>query len=441
VLHLPDQVTLRAIVFQNPDGEWIPFACALAIGIVDGEPYKTVHEVGTLRLVHLSGKASEITSSDDLRSFMASWQLLIDGGVKNISFQTQVQIYRESSQNQFCEYPAWHAIFHYTYSSSISTIPDGPFFDPNSDFFAINIGDAAAQWLNMQHMRAQLSIQNQVELLLPDRRAYVKDIGRRETTITVSVITNITENLFCAIVATDYDSKNHHFHAVVQNNLAEIDLLITPKTIQIFLMGADGFCYDNYYEDEYRRTRIKSVLTPSRQLSDQTYKDFIDDLNGGENEVIEFKEWISTERENKKSYELLKVISAFANSRGGSLYIGVTDELEIKGLEKQLLAYSNRKNNIFDVNRNEYVQNLKRIIGEGISPIIIPKIQWITHAGHHILRLIVPQGKDAPYQIIETQDIFIRRGGSCTKARVSDLELIFRRDIQHNTPIDRPFRP
>jgi hypothetical protein len=440
VLHLPDQVSLRAIVFQKPDGEWVSFASCLAIGIGDGPTHTTVHEVGPLKLVHIAGKVSEVSSSDNLKAFMASWKLLTDGGAKHISFHSQVQIYRESSHNQFCKYPAWRANFQHTFPSSASTMPEGPFFDPHSDFFAMNVGDAAAQWLGIQHLRAQFSIQNHVELLLPDRRAYIEDIGRKETTITVSIVTNIAESLFCAVVVTNYDGNNHQFRVSVQNNLAEIDITIPPKTIQLFLMGADGFCYDNYYEDEHRRTRIKSVLAPARQLSDQAYKDLLEDLNRGENERIEFKEWIPTDRKEKKSYELLKVISAFANSRGGVLYIGVTDELEIKGLARHLIIYDKTKSDKFEKKQLKYVLDLKRMIGDGISPPINIEFQWITHADHHILRLNVPQGKDAPYQIIETQDIFIRRGGSCTKARVSDLELFFKRDHPQNTPIDHLFR-
>jgi hypothetical protein len=441
VLHLPDHVTLRTVVFQDPNGEWISFASRLAIGIGNLRLDATVRDIGPLRLVQVTGKVSEIISSDDLKKFLTAWRPIIGSGVKGPDFQDQVNIFRESSDNQFCKDPAWRANLYCTNPPSAHNIPDGPFFDPHSDFFALNIGDASAQWLSIPYLQTQFSVQNHVELLLPDRRAYIEDIVRDDTKIIVRVFANTREDFSCALVGTDYDGKNHHLCVAVRENSAEITLSVPIKAIQLFLMGADGFCYDDYYEDEYRRSRTKPVLASARQLSDQPYKELIEALTKGENEQIEFKEWIPTDRSEKKSYELLKVLSAFANSRGGVLYIGITDELEIKGLTRHLSTYQNSSGNTLDKKKMAYVQDLKRIIGEGISPTINTEIQWITHAGYHILRLSVLQGKNTPHQIIETRDIFVRRGGSCTKAGPSDLELLFKRDMPRNTPIDQLFRP
>jgi predicted HTH transcriptional regulator len=66
----------------------------------------------------------------------------------------------------------------------------------------------------------------------------------------------------------------------------------------------------------------------------------VDDLiAGGENDVVEFKlslRWdIVTDQLNKKLEDvILKSISAFANTNGGSLLIGVNDDGQVLGLDK-----------------------------------------------------------------------------------------------------------
>jgi hypothetical protein len=440
LLHVPDIATVRTVAFQNTDGEWISFASHFAIGIGDQQSSKTLYDVGLLRLIHVVGKVSEIASSENLQKFLATWRPIVGAESRSIGFQSRVDFFRESSDSQLCKDPAWRANLHYTFTSTSHNIPSGPFFNPHYGFFALDIGDAAAQWLAIPFLSSQSSVQNHVNLLLPDRRAFIGDIVREGTEIIVQAISNIHEDLFCTLSTTDYDGNRHHFNSKVLQGTAKIPFPVLPKTIHLFLMGAGGFCYDEYYEDEYRRTRAKSLLSSERKFSDQAYKGLLEALEAGENERTEFKEWVPTDRNEKKSYELLKVACAFANSTGGVLYIGITDELEIKGLRRHLANYGVRTGCTFDKKRSEYVQDVKRIIGEGISPMLDTDIEWITHSNNYILKINIPYGKNGPYQIVESHEIFVRRGGSCTKASVSELELLFQREKPQNVQIDKLFR-
>src|SRR5207248_3308902 len=117
-----------------------------------------------------------------------------------------------------------------------------------------------------------------------------------------------------------------------------------------------------------------------------------------------------------KSLELLKTIIAFANSRGGSLFIGVSDDAEIVGVSNSLLMSETTSPQATPSSlREAYAERIRRIVSEGIDPLVTPGIQWIEHAGLHILHLRVDQSSAAPHQTVEGGDYYERRGASCKK--------------------------
>lgn len=87
------------------------------------------------------------------------------------------------------------------------------------------------------------------------------------------------------------------------------------------------------------------------------YRDLI---QRGENESIEFKSSLWWDyNENKKNkeleYQVIKTIAAFLNSKGGYLFIGISDDGEILGLEKDY-------NSMSKSNRDGFLQSLTNAI-------------------------------------------------------------------------------
>jgi len=75
---------------------------------------------------------------------------------------------------------------------------------------------------------------------------------------------------------------------------------------------------------------------------------WIDMINDGENDFVEFNEslrWSDESGDNLKLSEsiALKNIAAFLNSNGGKLFIGVSDEGEIKGIEKDYQTFNPKR--------------------------------------------------------------------------------------------------
>ena len=114
-------------------------------------------------------------------------------------------------------------------------------------------------------------------------------------------------------------------------------------------------------------------------------KDFELILKTGESYFVEFKETV-----NK---ELAKEIVAFSNSRGGKIFIGVTDKGEIKGIK----ITNKLKSQVFDIARN-----------------CEPPIEInLSEYKNKMLIVEVPEGDKKPYSC--SQGFFIRNGPNSQK--------------------------
>ena len=90
----------------------------------------------------------------------------------------------------------------------------------------------------------------------------------------------------------------------------------------------------------------------ARQIADYASKDWQTIINKGENDKIEFKSslrWDYREDKVNKAMEhvIVKTISAFLNTEGGMLFIGVDDDGNILGLEKDYKTLSKNSSDGF----------------------------------------------------------------------------------------------
>jgi len=118
----------------------------------------------------------------------------------------------------------------------------------------------------------------------------------------------------------------------------------------------------------------------------------------GESETIEFKESFGD--------EVLEAIGAFANARGGHLFIGIKDSGKICGLQlgkKTLEDIANR-------------------IQDATDPRLQPSISTIKHDNKNIVVILVTAGTGTP---ISVRGRYFRRAGR-TNQRMSHEEIMQR---------------
>jgi len=128
-------------------------------------------------------------------------------------------------------------------------------------------------------------------------------------------------------------------------------------------------------------------------------QDLIDIINKGESPYIEFKE------ENIKPNDLAGEIVSFANTEGGTIIIGVSDDGKIKGI-----SIENMEERIMNICRNNCIPN------------IIPIYQEIAMDGNRIAVITIPKGANKPYYTVDNK-YYIRVG---TTKRIASREELMR---------------
>ncbi|MCP5053741.1 MAG: transcriptional regulator [bacterium] len=129
-------------------------------------------------------------------------------------------------------------------------------------------------------------------------------------------------------------------------------------------------------------------------------KELLEIINQGGDYTHQFKE-------NFSSLDKLAIeISAFANSEGGMLIIGVTDSGELKGLSKE------------DVGRlNQWISNST---SDKIDKQIFVKTEVLICREKRILVIHVPQGLNKPYAV-QRVDVWVKSGADKRRAPIEEV--------------------
>ncbi|GAW86435.1 ATP-dependent DNA helicase RecG [Bathymodiolus platifrons methanotrophic gill symbiont] len=128
----------------------------------------------------------------------------------------------------------------------------------------------------------------------------------------------------------------------------------------------------------------------------------LDLIQQGENASIEFKE------ELPRPESIAKEIIAFANTQGGTLLVGVSDDGKVRGVLEQQ-------------NFEEYFSNIAR---NNVIPAINVITQMINYENKNVIVVTIPKGKDKPYQTLNHQ-FLIRIGSTNRVATQSELMRLF----------------
>ena len=189
------------------------------------------------------------------------------------------------------------------------------------------------------------------------------------------------------------ETYHHPAHALVEQALPE-----GTRGVSLYLLLPDGTL-----ADELTPQRLGSDLaeggTPSLEAQ------IADDLHLGEGEEVEFKPFIAPK--DTKEAELAETVVAFANSKGGRLYVGVDDSGTLLGHTKFREFCPN--------NNDRTLENLeawfKQLIRDRVKPSPALSVDVLEYQGAPLLVARVEAGSQKPYSTREN-DIRIRSGAS-----------------------------
>lgn len=128
-------------------------------------------------------------------------------------------------------------------------------------------------------------------------------------------------------------------------------------------------------------------------------EDFIPLVKSGENSRVEFK------TAPVRNDSLAKVIVAFANMKGGQVFVGVADDGTLTGVE-DIPAWMDK---IIQICRNN------------ITPPLIPELSTVTYADKQVLVITVDPGLHKPYKVRSSNRYYIRAGAVAIEPTQEEL--------------------
>lgn len=423
---IPSRVLFRAVVFQDTERQFRLFLGRLIVGIDGPADTVSVTKAGPLRPIEVSGDVDDLSTVEGIAEFVSLWRPLLKVPASSTVLQSNVNIRREWSHGVRSTPPCWYFDLEYSDDESrTGNVPNGPFIDPNGTFFATDLGDAAAQWLDVPFFRQQGNPEKRIEVTLVDNRAYLGELTLDGPRLILQVHDRTRQPLYCTIITQDYHGVIRRQTLPVTGGELQTEIALPARSLEIYLTNDEGFCFDTYHESDHRHSRSHSLLSAvSRETEMQI--ELREALRSGENERVEFKKWLPIDRERPKSFELLSTVCAFANSLGGDLFIGVSDQLEIVGCGKGLTELTRVLKLSRDECRDPYAQLVRRAIAEGISPTVPVEISWLSHAGLDVLRVSVRR-TGAVHHVVESNDTYVRRGANSTRATPPEIKALLDR--------------
>jgi ATP-dependent DNA helicase RecG len=108
---------------------------------------------------------------------------------------------------------------------------------------------------------------------------------------------------------------------------------------------------------------------------------------------------------------ILKTCTAFANTAGGSVFVGIDDQGQIEGLSDETIEHQ--------------LEGFYNTISQAISPLIIPNLVVKNFEKKSILEIQIAQGGSKPYYLKSegsSKGIYLRSGRSTIKPAPEDLK-------------------
>lgn len=314
--------------------------------------------------------------------------------------------------------PHWLGSWNRPIRSHGNAHPRGPFFNHDHTFFGSSLVDAAVQWIEYPEFSGQNGFDRDVKFVLEDPRARISNISRADDG-SISVNCAIQAGLACVlgVIWRNQDGATFRFRETIQGQLS-VPMNSDAVEVELFLLSRNGFCFDRYREsDSEPRHRHFSVL---RQLGpDKSTKELIERIESGENENTEFKEFVQPSQSDDKCKELIRTVCSFANTAGGSLFIGVSDRLEIVGIDSQLRRVY--KSEATEELRLKYSRELLQAINAALVPVPGIKMEWRESSSQHVLEIEVEKLEGGIMTYVEAHESLIRRGAS--NRRITGLDM------------------
>ena len=212
-----------------------------------------------------------------------------------------------------------------------------------------------------------------------------------------------TENNLCLVGQTPDEKK-----VILKNgekiNFDERDL----NEVELWLLTGENEILD--FHSKYESHYMLKSLEEETQRSEMLLKI----IERGEAQDSEFKVYIDlSDTKNSKSEEIEKTVCALSNANGGYLFIGVTDDGLIDGIDKKVCEQYQDE---VHTSMNAYMLDVSKRIREALKYTDCFDISEVKIGKNHVVVITVQRTQEVNYYV-NNRVAYIRRGASSFKMK------------------------
>jgi len=208
----------------------------------------------------------------------------------------------------------------------------------------------------------------------------------------------------------------------------EINTALNSHFIDLKGYGIES---DDY--QQFLTTRAEKIFTHLKSRIELTHiepaNEEIEELIlGGESELVEFKSTLRYDLRQKAvnktlEYVIAKTISAFLNSNGGDLFIGVDDNQNGLGLDDDINTLKKQDIDGFEL---QLIEVIKKYIGNEFSSHV--KIKFPEYDSQTICRILVFQSSSPVFVSFEGKEGFFIRSGCSSQPLSREEQSVYEKE-------------
>lgn len=247
---------------------------------------------------------------------------------------------------------------------------------------------------------------NELVTILPDTRARI--VAARWTPGKLRIKTEINTQAEVQMQILQLGSEQDH-QLLDGKQDGDIPIPNDTRDLLIYLVHQDDGCitqaqmhsmYRGFGDFEQEETVLDRTLM---------------ELGRGENEQVEYKPFLSPNHE--KEMEFVETAIAFANTSGGTIYVGVRDrDGSPYGVASLRKLFPNEANPV-----DQQAARLQWLVTNKIKPIPSFKVEKLYPWGEPVVSVSIQGGRETPYATHENE-MFIRRASTNYRPDPTELK-------------------
>ncbi len=225
-----------------------------------------------------------------------------------------------------------------------------------------------------------------VYFLIPDFRARISSVEIAAESVRVKVKSRAPgiSKFSLQYYASTPGQRTIHGRVPVNKSTSRCGVGYVPSKFiaDLFLQGEDDAIDSREYDTQYSigPRDIKFANSPEEDLRNR--------ILGGESTFVEFKESLP-------SKELAETVCAFANTKGGTVFVGVRDDTSICGFANPKYGLS----------------HIDNVISANVDPVPVYQVRFVKIGGRPVSLIEVQEGANKPY-ILRERGVFVRSNAS-----------------------------